>query len=68
MSAGTVHIELSWLGCILAAYLDVLGATTHIESLLETKGIFLAIHVNGTLATDVDDTQLTVVEQVLLVV
>ena len=68
MSAGTVHIELSWLGCILAAYLDVLGATTHIESLLEIKGIFLAIHVNSTLATDVDDTQLTVVKQVLLIV
>ena len=33
----TVHIELSWLSCILATYLDVLGTTTYIESLLETK-------------------------------
>ena len=68
MSASTVHIELSWLSCILAAYLDVLGTTTYIESLLETKSIFLAIYGNSTLTTDVDDTQFTVVEQILLIV
>ena len=68
MSAGTVHIELSRLGSILAAYLDALGTTTYIESLLESKCIFLAIYGNGSLATDIDDTQLTVVEQILLIV
>lgn len=57
MSTSAVHIELSWLSCILAAYLDVLGTTTYVESLLETECILLAVNGNSTLATDVDDTQ-----------
>ena len=68
MSTSTVHIELSWLSCILAANLDVLGTTTYVESLLETECILLAVNGNSTLATDVDDTQLAVVEQILLIV
>ena len=68
MSTSAVHIELSWLSCILAAYLDVLGTTTYVESLLETECILLAVNGNSTLATDVDDTQLAVVEQILLIV
>ena len=68
MSTSAVHIELSWLSCILAAYLDVLGITTYVESLLETECILLAVNGNSTLATDVDDTQLAVVEQILLIV
>ena len=68
MSTSAVHIELSWLSCILAAYLDVLGTTTYVESLLETERILLAVNGNSTLATYVDDTQLAVVEQILLIV
>ena len=68
MCASTVHIELSWLIGILAGYFNILGATTYIESLLETERIFLAIYSNSTLTTDIDDTQLTVIEQVLLIV
>ena len=68
MSTSAVHIELSWLSSILAAYLDVLGTTTYVESLLETECILLAVNGNSTLATDVDDTQLAVVEQILLIV
>ena len=68
MSASTVHIELSWLIGILAGYFNILGTTTYIESLLETKCIFLAIYSNSTFTTDIDDTQLTVIEQVLLIV
>lgn len=62
MSTSAVHIELSWLSCILAAYLDILGTTTYVESLLETECILLAVNGNSTLATDVDDTQLAVVD------
>ena len=67
VSAGRIHVELSGLLRVFARHGDVLGTLADIESLLEAEVEALAVDGDGTLATDIDDAELAVVEEVTAV-
>lgn len=60
-----VKVELGGLGGVLAAHGDVLAAASHVECFLEAQVVALAVDGYGAVATDVDDAELAVVQQVL---
>lgn len=64
VGACRVHIELGRFLRILARYRDILGPFSYIERLLEGEVVLLSVDCDGALATDIDDAELTVVEEV----